>query len=134
MTGGSERVQRFEFAFAPAYVLPVAAFGITRRTAWVEVDEDDLRARFGLWTLHTPRANVVGVSLARGFAYLKTVGPAHLSFTDHGVTFATNGDRGVCVEFHEPVRALDPTGRLRHPGATFTVGDPDRLVRSLEVR
>lgn len=28
------------------------------------------------------------------------------------VTFATNGDAGVCIEFLEPVESLDPTGRL----------------------
>lgn len=69
MTSKDSAVERFEFAFAPAYRLPAAAF-----------------------------------------------------------------DRGVCVELHEPVRVLDPTGRLRHPGATFTVADPDRLARTLEAR
>ena len=54
--------------------------------------------------------------------------------TDKGVSFATNGAGGVCVLFHEPVRTLDPTGRLRHPGATLTVQDPARLQQVLEQR
>ena len=102
-------------------------------TTWVEVDETRLRARFGFWTLDTPRANVKDVTTTGGYSFIRTAGPAHLSLADHGVTFATNGDRGVCVCFHEPVKVLDPTGRLRHPGATFTVADPDALVAALEV-
>ena len=127
-------MQRFPFRFAPSYRLPALAFGITPATAWVEVDDQELRARFGAWSLRTPRDNVASVEETGGFAFLKTAGPAHLSFTDHGVTFATNGERAACVRFHEPVRALDPTGRLRHPGATFTVADPPALVAALEDR
>lgn len=122
---------RFPFAFAPSYRLAALPFGVLPRTAWVEVDPLRLRARFGLWTLDTPRSNVADVAVTGGYSFIRTAGPAHLSLTDHGVTFATNGDRGVCVCFHEPVRVLDPTGRLRHPGATFTVADPDGLVAAL---
>jgi hypothetical protein len=56
---------------------------------------------------------------------------AGLPFTDSGVTFATNGERGVCVTFHEPVRAIDPAGLITHPGATFTVADVEGLVDAL---
>lgn len=122
---------RFPFAFAPSYRLAALPFGVLPRTAWVEVGPLRLRARFGLWTLDTARSNVADVAVTGGYSFIRTAGPAHLSLTDHGVTFATNGDRGVCVCFHEPVRVLDPTGRLRHPGATFTVADPDGLVAAL---
>jgi hypothetical protein len=126
--------QRFQFAFAPSYRLPALVFGVTPWTAWVEVSERELRARFGPWSLRTPRSNVSGSEQSAGFSYLRTAGPAHLSLADHGVTFASNGDRGVCVRFHEPVRVLDPTGRLRHPGATFTVADPLALQHALGSR
>jgi hypothetical protein len=29
------------------------------------------------------------------------------------------------------VPAIDPTGRLKHPGATMTVADPEGLARAL---
>lgn len=122
---------RFAFAFAGSYRLPALAFGITPRTAWALVDDGELRVRFGPWRLRTPLANVDEVTETGDFAWLKTAGPAHLSFADHGVTFATNGDRAVCVTFHEPVRAIDPTGRIRHPGATLTVADTHGLVAAL---
>jgi len=123
--------QRFPFAFASAYRIAALPFAVLPATTWVEVDAVRLRARFGLWTLDTPRANVKDVTTTGGYSFLRTAGPAHLSLADHGVTFATNGERGVCVCFHEPVEVLDPTGRLRHPGATFTVADPDALVAAL---
>ena len=127
-------MQRFPFRFASSYRLPALAFGITPATAWVEVDEHELRARFGPWSLRTPRTNIASVQETGDFSFLKTAGPAHLSFADHGVTFATNGDRAVCVLFHERVRGIDPTGRLLHPGATFTVADPSALIAALEDR
>jgi hypothetical protein len=127
-------MQRFPFRFDPAYRLPALAFGIVPSTAWVEVDDDELRARFGLWSLRTPRSNVAGVEETGGFQFVKTAGPAHLSFSDRGVTFATNGDRAACVRFHQPVRAIDPTGLIRHPGATVTVADPPALIAALEAR
>ncbi|MEN8704579.1 MAG: hypothetical protein ABF306_00440 [Nocardioides marinisabuli] len=129
-------VTRHEFAFAPTYRLPALALGITPRTAWVELDDpeaaaQELRVRFGLWRLRTPVANITGVQRSGGFAYLKTVGPPHLSFSDKGVTFATNGEAAVCLELGTPVKGIDPTGRIVHPGVTLTVADPDRLAQEL---
>jgi hypothetical protein len=122
---------RFPFAFARAYRLPALAFGVTRATTYADLGPDGLRVRFGPWSLRTPLDNVAGVERSGGFAYLKTVGPAHLSFTDRGVTFATNGERAVCVSFHRPVRAIEPFGALAHPGATLTVADPEGFVEEL---
>jgi hypothetical protein len=123
--------QRFPFAFAAAHRVAALPFGVLPATTWVEVDATRLRARFGWWTLDTSRSNIERVTTTGDYSFIRTAGPAHLSLADHGVTFATNGDRGVCVLFHEPVKVLDPTGRLRHPGATFTVADPDALVAAL---
>ncbi|MFL6167319.1 MAG: hypothetical protein ACJ710_13630 [Ornithinibacter sp.] len=123
--------QRFSFAFAPAHRLAAVPFAVLPSTAWVEVDPSRLRARFGVWTLDTPRSNIEDVTVTGGYSFFRTAGPAHLSLTDHGVTFATNDERGVCVLFREPVKVLDPIGLLRHPGATFTVADPDALVAAL---
>ena len=122
---------RFPFAFAPSYRLPALVFGITPLTTYVEVDDEALRVRFGPWSLRTPLSNVTGVELSGDYAFVKTAGPPHLSLSDRGVTFATNGDRGVCLRFRERVRGIDPTGRIVHPGATMTVADPDGLAALL---
>src|SRR3954464_11902514 len=100
-------------------------------TTSVTVADGALSVRFGLWRLRTPLANIAGTEVSGPYSFVKTAGPAHLSFTDRGVTFATNGERGLCIRFHEPVRALDPTGRLLHPGATVTVEDVDGLAADL---
>ncbi len=122
---------RFPFLFAPSYRLPAAAFGVTPWTAYVDVDDEHLTARFGLWRFSTPRSNIAQVCVTHDYAWLKTAGPAHLSFSDQGVTFATNGDRGVCVQLHEPVPAIAPFGMLPHPGITLTVADCDGLAALL---
>jgi len=123
----------FPFAFTRAYRLPALAFGITPRTSHARVSGGELQVRFGLWSLRTPTANVSGAELTGGFAFLKTAGPPHLSFSDRGVTFATNGDSALCVSFRDPVPAIDPTGRIKHPGATLTVADPEGLAEALGV-
>ena len=124
--------QRFAFRFDPAHRAAALPFTVTPGRAWVEVGDGRLRARFGWWSLDTVLDNVAGTCVTGDYSFVKTAGPPHLSFTDSGVTFATNGQRGVCVTFHEPVRAIDPTGVIRHPGATFTVADVDGLVAALD--
>jgi hypothetical protein len=123
----------FPFAFAPAYRLPALVLGITPATTSVRVVDDELLVRFGPWSLRTPLSNIAGAERTGGFAFIKTAGPPHLSFSDRGVTFATNAEAALCVQFHEPVPAIEPTGRIRHPGATMTVADPDGLARALGV-
>ena len=65
------------------------------------------------------------------YRFAKTAGPARLAITDRGLTFATNGERGVRVSFTTPVRGLDPLGMIRHPELTVTVADVDRLATPL---
>ncbi|MCP3423783.1 SRPBCC family protein [Nocardioides pinisoli] len=129
--GAHEAVESFDFAFAPTYVAPARAFGVTPATTTVEVGPDWLFVRYGPWRLVTPRSNIASAELTGGFSWVKTAGPPHLSFTDRGVSFTTNGDRALCVTFHEPVPAIDPTGTITHPGATLAVADPRRLASAL---
>ena len=121
----------FEFSFEARYRLPALAFGITPATSRVVVTDDALVVRFGPWLLCTDLTNVAGTEASSGFAYIRTAGPAHLSLSDRGVTFATNSRRGLCVSFRDPVQAIEPTGLLRHPGATVTVADPEALAAAL---
>src|SRR3954452_24714074 len=120
----------FRFAFDHGHRLAALPFGVTPATARVTVG-DALRVTFGPWRLRTPLTNIAAVEVTGPYGFAKTAGPAHLSFADRGVTFATNGRRGVCVRFREPVAAIEPTGRLRHPGATLTVADVDGLATLL---
>lgn len=121
-------IRRFPFRFTPLYRLAALPFGVTGSTAVVEVDATQLRVRFGPWRVRTPLGNVESTTMTGPFSFLKTAGPAHLSFADHGMTCATNGERGLCIRFREPVRGLEPFGLLRHPAVTVTVEDCERLA------
>ena len=124
----------FDFSFDTLHRAIGLPFGITPGTAQVEVDGDRLLARFGLWRLSTSLANVDGTEVSGPYSPFKTIGPAHLSVADRGLTFATNSRRGLCIRFREPVPGIEPTGRLRHPGLTVTVADIDGLAAALAGR
>jgi hypothetical protein len=124
----------FPFAFAFPYRVAALPFGVTPGTSRVVVEDDGLRVEFGPWRLRTPMSNIEGVEITGPYSLVKTAGPAHLSFADRGLTFATNGRRGVCVRFQEPVPGIEPTGRLRHPAVTLTVADVDGLATLLRRR
>jgi hypothetical protein len=125
------RSQEFPFEFASAYRWAALPFGVTSRTSGVTVAADEVRVRFGPWRLRTPLANIVSAELVGGFAFVKTAGPPHLSFSDRGISFTTNGERAVCLQFRTPVPGIEPTGRLTHPGATLSVADPEGLARAI---
>jgi len=123
--------QRFPFDFDPRYRIAARPFGVQPSSAYVELDDDRLLARFGPWTVETPRSNVRGAGVTGPYALVKTIGPAHLSLVDRGLTFATNADAGACLSFRTPVKGMDPLGLIKHPGLTVTVADPDGLVALL---
>ena len=122
---------RFAFRFDPRYQYAARPFGITPESAWVEVDAAGLDARFGPWRLRTPLDNVRSVDITGPYRFIKTAGPARLGITDRGLTFATNGDRGVLIAFVKSLPAIEPLGVLRHPELTVTVEDVEGLARAL---
>ena len=128
-----EVVREFDFAFSPTYAAAARPFGITPATTSVEVGPHWLFVRYGPWKLLTPRANVVAAHLTGDFSFIKTAGPPHLSMSDRGVSMTSNGDRALCLEFAQPVTAIDTTGVIRHPGATLAVADPEGLAAALGV-
>jgi hypothetical protein len=122
---------RIPFAFDTRYRIAGRAFGVTPDNAYLELDEERLVAHFGPWLVETPRSNIKGAGVSGPYSIFKTIGPAHLSLADRGLTFATNDRAGVCIEFKEPVTGIDPVGAIKHPGLTVTVADPDALVAEL---
>jgi hypothetical protein len=121
----------FDFDFDPLHRAAGLPFGVTPGTARVELQDGRLVARFGLWRVSTDVANVEGTEVTGPYSPLKTIGPAHLSVADRGLTFASNARRGLCMRFREPVPGIEPTGRIRHPGLTVTVADVDGLASAL---
>ena len=121
--------RRFAFLHDPRFEAPLRALGVTRETAWVELDGELLRVRFGRLGLSSPLANVAGAEVTGPYRWYRAIGP-RLSLADRGVTFGTAAHAGACVRFHEPVPALLGP-RIGHPGATMTVADPAGLVTAL---
>jgi hypothetical protein len=130
-TAADPPVRRFPFAVERPFALASRLFGVDADRAVVEVDEHRMTVRFGRWSLSTPLANVARASVTGPYSWWKVAGPAHLSFADGGITFATTAVRGACIEFHEPVPAMLPVPALRHGAATVTVADPEGLVAAL---
>ena len=125
--------QAFTFDFEGRYLRPGRLFGISPDGALITVADGRLTARFGPWLLATELANIVDAELTGPYNYLKTVGPAHLSLSDRGITFATNSRRGVCLQFARPVAGIDPLGVIKHPNLTVTVSDCVGLLAALDL-
>jgi len=97
------------------------------------VDDERFTARFGPWVVSTRLANVLSAHVTGPYHPAKVIGGPRLSLADRGLTFATNADQGVCVQFVRPVRGIDPIGRYAHTGLTVTVAEPAALAELLEV-
>ncbi|MEO6713936.1 MAG: hypothetical protein ABIM89_10975 [Mycobacteriales bacterium] len=120
--------KRFTFEFMPAARPLLLLWGVTAASAYVEVTETELRARFGFLSMATPLSNVAGAEETGPYKVYRALGP-RLSLTDKGATFGTS-TRGVCIRFHDPVRVLFPSAI--HPGLTVTVADRPGLVAALQ--
>ncbi|HEX5587282.1 MAG TPA: hypothetical protein VFZ17_08245 [Acidimicrobiia bacterium] len=134
----SRTVRRFTFRFDWRYRVAGKPFSVDAEHTFVEIDRPDahepgvFRARFGPWKIETSLDNVVATRVTGPYSVLKTIGPAHLSLADHGLTFATNNDCGVCITFKEPVPGIEPLGVLKHPALTVTVVDVEGLQDALD--
>jgi hypothetical protein len=126
-------MQAFQFEHARAFVVPMLLWGVGPTTGQVLVDENQLRVRFGPWTLQTPLANIVATEVAGPYRWWRAIG-IRLSLADRGITFGTTASGGVCLQLNEPVSLQ--IGRLslpmRHPNVTVTVVDRAGLARALE--
>jgi hypothetical protein len=79
-------------------------------------------------------SNVNATEITGPYSVPKTIGPAHLSLVDRGVTFATNPSVGLCVRLRHAMPAIEPFGLIRHPALTVTVGDVEGLRSVVEER
>ena len=109
--------ERFAFAFDPTYRRLSRPFGVTPESSWVVVDGGQLEARFGPWRVTTPLVNVSGAEVTGPYSLIKTAGSARLAITDRGLTFATNGHRGVRIDFRTPGQRVRPSAAHQAPRA-----------------
>ena len=127
-------VARFAFAFDAGFRICELPLAVTPRRCSVEVAASTFAARFGMWRVETPLANISCASVTGPFSWWKVLGAPRVSLVDKDVTFATTAAKGVCIEFREPVPNVYPFIRSPHPGLTVTVDDPERLRALLASR
>ena len=97
----------------PRYSAVLLAFGVVDAAdAHVVLDDDQLRVRFGHWSLATPVRNLAGAQVAGPFSGPKVIGP-HLSFADRGATFGSNA--GVIGAARLALEHADRTHADRKP-------------------
>ena len=121
----------FPFSFERRYAVAGRLFGITPTRTEIRVGDGRLWARFGPWHIDAALSNVASVTVTGPYSFAKTAGPAHLSFSDCGLTFATNSHAGVCIDFLKPITGIDPLGMIRHPNLTLTAADCGGLAAAL---
>ncbi len=123
-------MQQFAFEFHPTYRRLLKPWGVSPDNSFVTVTDDTFHAKFGRWQIETPLSNISGYERSGDYKWYKAIG-IRGSLADHGLTFGSTTEQGVCVKFVEPIKAFLP-GMPRHPGLTVTVADPGGLVSALE--
>jgi hypothetical protein len=121
--------QTFSFAFDPRYRPFLALAGITPARSHLTVDDDELRVRFGLFSLVTPRSNVASAQVTGPHKAARAIG-VRTSLTDRGLTFGSSTQRTTCILFHEPIR-ISPVDIGHHPGLSVSVDRCDDLATLL---
>ena len=113
---------RYPFHFDARFRPFLFAIGVRPATAWVEVGEEGVVARFGPWRVAIAADNIADACLSGPYLAVKAIG-ARVSFADQGLTFGTTTRGGVCLLLRRPVPGIEPSGLVRHPGLTVTVAD-----------
>lgn len=131
---GEVMMRDYSFRFVRPYLAAAVPFGVRPAACGVRVSQDRIAIRFGPWRATVLLDNIAEVAITGPYRFLKTAGPPHLSLADRGITFATNGDRGVYITLREPIGAIEPSGLIRHPNVTVTVADCDEFADAIRPR
>ena len=91
-------------------------------------DDGALVATFGFFKITTPLSNITGAHITRGYRCWTSFG-VRMSRADDGLTFGTNKDAGVCINFTDLVPSS--LRRSGHSALTVTVANLDALTMAL---
>ena len=123
------RPRRFPMPVAARWIPVLLLFGVRRATAYVDIGDGLLVARFGRIRVETPVANITGFRVTGPYRWWRAIGLRRsVGWGDKDVSFGTTARGGVCLGFREPLRiaVFPPTTNL-----TVTVGDIDGFVDAL---
>jgi len=105
-----------------------AALRIKRTDGVTLTDDGLLRATFGFLNVETPVENIDHTEVTGPHRWYTAVG-ARLSLADDGLTFGTNHELGLCLEFVERIPKV--IGFRKHSTLWVSVADPDGLANAL---
>lgn len=121
-------MQTFDFAFDPQWRgLVKVVTGATPANSHVTIGDGRLVVDFGRYGIDTPIANVKDVQVTRDYSWYKAIGMRG-SMVDKGATYGSSTAGGVCVCFHDALRAGLP---VASPGLTVTVADIEGLAAAV---
>lgn len=92
-------------------------------------DDGKFLATFGRVKVETPLANIDHTKMTGPHRWYTAVG-LRLSFSDDGLTFGTNHQRGLCIEFKERIPKV--IGRRDHSALWVSVADPEGLAAAID--
>ena len=92
-------------------------------------DDGKLLATFGRVKVETPLANIDHTKVTGPHRWYTAVG-LRLSFSDDGLTFGTNHQRGLCIEFKEKIPKV--IGMRDHSALWVSVADPEGLAAAID--
>jgi hypothetical protein len=122
--------QRFPIRLDRRFRWYLAIFGARDGTAWVDVGEDRLDARFGWSRLSTPISNITRWSIEGPWSSLTALGVRRSNFGGGDITFGGSAHGGVRIDLRTPERFF-----VLHPPAYYlTVDDVDGLAAALAAR
>lgn len=122
---------RYHFAFDHRFSGLLKLLGVRASRAHVTIGDHGFEARFGPWVVTTPLSNIRQVSITGPHSPLKAIGP-RFSPTTRSLTFGSNAERTVRIEFHQPVPGMEPFGIIRHPAISVSVERPEALRERLD--
>jgi hypothetical protein len=117
---------RFAFPFEGLWRWGVLPWGVTPSRAWAEVDDREVRVRFGPWHVEIPLANVRRFEIQPPYRWWRAIG-VRTTFRRWDVSFCSSTRGGVYLEFERPMRWWS----FGHPGFTLTLADPDAFAAEL---
>jgi len=101
------------------------ALGVGRNDGVTVGDDGSLMATYGWFRVETTIDNVDRTAVTGPHRWYTAVG-LRLSLADDGLTFGTNNQLGLCIEFVEPVRKV--IGLRDHSALWLSVADPAGLA------
>ncbi|MGH1492292.1 MAG: hypothetical protein ACRBK7_23380 [Acidimicrobiales bacterium] len=91
-------------------------------------DDGRLVATYGRVRVETPVSNIDHTLVTADHRWYTAVG-LRLSFADDGLTFGTNHNAGLCIEFVEKIPKV--IGFKRHSALWVSVADPEGLAAAI---